>query len=194
MTSVKQELRASESRERQIEYLLGRFETQSMEREDLATQHAELYELEHELRSIRQAEAEEKSQHLAREADQRARDAEQRLASETAGKVKAETDRDAALQQLSIIQQRFGIVDRSGMTLGYGTTGGATESKRQRSNSTSSSVSSNLEKRFKLIQEGGDVRQSLLAYPGPLRPDDVNSLTSDGDDKVGSEGCCCVVT
>jgi hypothetical protein len=202
ITKVKQELRAAESRERNVERLLENLEIQGMQREDLATQHAELYQLEAELNSVRQAEADEKTQQMARDADQRARDAEQRLAEESAGKVKAEHDRDAALQQLSIIQERFGIVDRSGKTYGYGTSSGASDvndvvldgGMRKRSDSMSSSSSSNLERRFKMIQEGnGDIRQSLLSYPGPLRPGDVHSLTGSEPDKA-SEGCCCVIS
>ena len=202
ITYFKQELRAAESRERNVERLLENLEIQGMQREDLATQHAELYQLEAELNSIRQAEADEKTQQMARDADQRARDAEQRLAEESAGKVKAEHDRDAALQQLSIIQERFGIVDRSGKTYGYGTSSGASDvndvvldgGMRKRSDSMSSSSSSNLERRFKMIQEGnGDIRQSLLSYPGPLRPGDVHSVTGSEPDKA-SEGCCCVIS
>jgi len=211
MNKVKTRLCASEAKEREIELLLQRFEMQSMEREDLATQHAELYQLEAELNSIRQADVDERTQQQAREADSRARDAEQRLAEETAGKIRAEKDRDAALQQLSIIQERFGVADRSGQTFGYGNGGygtmssksGDTEQRgeqrgeqRDRSNSEESTAST-LEQRFKMIQNGGgDIRQSLLAYPGPLSPSQEGSL-HDGlgrnDDKVGSEGCCCIV-
>ena len=204
MNEVKTRLCASEAKEREIELLLQRFEVQSMEREDLATQHAELYQLEAELNSIRQADVDERTQQQAREADSRARDAEQRLAEETAGKIRAEKDRDAALQQLSIIQERFGVADRSGQTFGYGNRGYGTMSskteregdQRDRSNSEESTAST-LEQRFKMIQNGGgDIRQSLLAHPGPLSPSQEGSL-HDGlgrnDDKVGSEGCCCVV-
>jgi hypothetical protein len=204
MNQVKKRLRASEARERQIEHLLQRCEIQSMEREDLATQQAELYQLEAELKSIGQADFDERTQQQTREADSRARYAEQRLAEEIAGKIRAEKDRDAALQQLSIIQERFGVVDRSGQTFGYGNGGYGTMSnsskggeQRGRSNSEESTAST-LERRFRMIQEGGgDIRQSLLAYPGPLSPSQEGSL-HDGmgrneDDKVQSEGCCCIV-
>jgi hypothetical protein len=215
--SIKQQLRDAEARERNIVYLLELFERQGMEKEDLLTQHAELYQLEAELRSIRQAEEEEKSVKGMNEANLRARDAEQRLAEEMAGKIKAEKDRDSALQQLSIIHERFGIVDRSGMTFGYGSnnidtnedanSGGFENGglrNRGRSDSITSSTctsSSNLERRFKLIQEGGDITHSLLSHPGPLRPSEYGSLTSsrqgsDGDfpvDGEGEGGCCCVL-
>lgn len=174
------------------------------------TQHAELYQLEAELRSIRQAEEEEKSMKMAQEANSRARNAEQRLAQEMAGKIKAEKDRDSALQQLSIIHERFGIVDRSGMTHGYGSTntnaGGVYDSnglrnRGIRSDSMTSSASSHLERQFKLIQEGGDVRQALLSHPGPLKPGDIRSLQGsmqgsvDGEEVADSDsgGCCCVL-
>ena len=187
ITYFKQELRAAESRERNVERLLENLEIQGMKREDLATQNAELYQLEAVLNSKRQAEADEKTQHMARDAYQRARDAEQRLAEQSVGKIKAEHDLDAALQQLSILQKRFGIIERSGKIYGYGTL------SRKRSDSISSSSSSNLERRTKMIQEGnGDIRQSLLSYPGPLRPGDVHSVTGSEPDKA-SEGCCCVI-
>ena len=103
------------------------------------------------------------------------------------------------------------------MTFGYGSNNADTDENansdgfengglrnRGRSDSITSSnctSSSNLERRFKLIQEGGDIHQSLLSHPGPLRPSEYGSLTSsrqgsDGDfliDGEGGGGCCCIL-
>jgi hypothetical protein len=192
--AIKQQLRDAETRERNVEFLLELFERGEMEKEDLASQHAELYQLEAELRAIRHAEEGEKQIKMAHDANSRARDAEQRLAQESAGRIKAEKERDTALQQLSIIHERFGIVDQSASLNTHLLLSGSS-GMRQRSTSMSSNgtTSSNLERRFKLIQEGGDVHESLLSYPATHQPSDYGSLHGKNDVDHESNGCCCVV-
>ena len=169
-------------------------ELDAMAREDKAAQQAEIYQLEAELRAVRKAEAEERAQAELRDAEVRVRQSDQKAAQEAAARQRAEEQRDAALQQLAIIQQRFGgNVDMGGWPspsvggryANYGTGGGGARSR-------SGSRGSAYERAY------GDLRHSLLSSDGmPPMSGDVGSLTGGvlgKNDDHANEGCGCVVS
>lgn len=194
---VREELKRKALEREQLERLLERGEIELMAGEDRAAQRAEIHMLEAELRAIKQAEAEERVGVAVENANIRARQAEQQTAQQTAARVRAEKERDIALQQLFIIQERFGIANQSGpeqgkhMLKNYGTAG----------SSASGLHESALERQFKLIGGGEGNREELRAAllhgedsPLVLAPGDLQGLGGGLQKEGNTESCCCVVS
>ena len=213
LADAKAQLVQSGTRLAWTERLLQRGEVERMGAEDRAAQRAEIYMLEAELRAIRKAEADERAEQAVQGANTRARQAEQAAAQENAARVRAETERDTALRQLAIIQERFGVADRKGLTYGYhGQQRQHSPQRRQqrpqRSNygtasgdDMPSSEASDLEQRFKMIGASDEDLRAALLLDGDsplLLPvaGDLQGMGPYGQKKkgAGSDGCCCVVS